>query len=282
MPHAPTPPPGRAWRERELLHAGGPAGHWGSLGLWPCAGGVPAAYANACAALAARVADAAALQPGAQVLCLACGAGEELRWLLSQRGAARVVGVEQDAALVQQAQRLTADAGAQARVLQGDASRPAALGLPPQHFDQVLCVDAAYHLRPRDTLLRQAWALLRPGGWLAYTDLSLEPGAAPWRTPLLRGAAALCGLSARDLLPLAAQAARLQQLGFANVHAEALGEAVLDGFATFVRRQRAQPGWPAGARRADITARLIPPCRAAGLGYVLLAGRKPPSAEATA
>jgi hypothetical protein len=97
---------------------------------------------------------------------------------------------------------------------------------------------------------------------------------------LLRGAARFCGLSALDLLPAAAQAERLQRLGFTGVQQQRLDDEVLGGFVRFVQRQTLRVDrreWRRGARRAIWTARLIGPCRAAGLGYVLLAGSKPSS-----
>jgi len=272
--------PGRT--ERDWLHAGGRAGLWGNLGCW--SPGTPD-YASACETLTRLVADAAGVAAGARVLCLACGAGGELQWLLAERAVAQVVGIERDAALVGLAQR-TLPAGAW-RLLHGDAAAPAsaALGLAPASFDAVLCVDAAYHLRPREALLRQALQLLRPGGRLAYTDLSLVPVAGRWRRGLLQAAAALCGLSAGDLLPAAAQARRLQGLGFVDVQVQDWSEPVLGGFSRFVRQQAQRVdgrGWVSASRRPRWTARLIGPCRAAGLGYVLLSGRKPSSAAATA
>ncbi len=287
-----TPPHAR--RERDLLHAGGRRGTWGSLGCWRA--DTPD-YASACEALAQRVAEAAALGPGSQVLCLACGAGDELLWLthvlradnttgeVAGEMTGEVIGVEIDAALVQASRALTTAAGIPVQVLLGDGCALDRLGLPPASFDQVLCIDAAYHLRPREDFLRQAFALLRPGGRLAYTDLCLEPVASVWRSALLRGAARLCGLARRDLLPAAAQVVRLESLGFTGVQQQRLDDEVLGGFVRFMQRQAVRVdtrAWARGARRAIRTARLIGPCRAAGLGYVLLAGSKPSSDAAAA
>lgn len=272
--------PGRS--ERDWLHAGGRPGLWGNLGCW---GADTPDYASACEVLTQRVADAAGVSAGARVLCLACGAGEELHWLLARRAVALAVGVEQDATSVELGRR--ALPAGRWQLLHGDAAAPAsaALGLAPESFDHVLCVDAAYHLRPRDALLQQAMRLLRPGGRLAYTDLSVEPQAAGLGRGLLHAAAALCGLTGGELLPTAAQAARLQRLGFVDVQLQTLSAPVLDGFAHFVRQQVQQLRgrvWAPASRRARWTARLVAPCRAAGLGYVLLAGSRAPSAAATA
>jgi SAM-dependent methyltransferase len=264
-----------------LLHRGGRPGQWGNLGLWPqplAADAEPTDYASACRALALAVGQAARLQPGDQVLSLACGAGEELRLWAGHFGAARVLGIERDPDGAARAQRLCAD-DRRIRV----ACRPAlpldGMCTDGDRFDAIVCVDAAYHLSPRTDLLAGVARLLRPGGRLAYADLTLR--AHP--SPLLRAAARLCGVPAADLLPLPAQVQRLQALGYADVQAQALDDAVLGGFARFVRRQAAAHGlrpWQAGWRAAATTAALIPACRAAGLGYALLAATWPGSPSA--
>ena len=269
--------------ERALLHRGGRRGTWGSLGLWHDG---EDDYASACEALALAVGRAAAVQRGDRVLSVACGAGDELLLWLQHCGASTVVGVEQDPLLVGAAERLVLGAGlfggahhAGVVLRVGSGTRLQALGLAPQSFDRVLCVDAAYHLRPRAAFLQGARALLRPGGRLAYTDLCLDSLGPPWRAPLLgpivRSAARLCGLAAHELLSPAEQAARLQQLGFVDVQVQRLDEPVLGGFARYVVQQGrriSRTAWHPDWRRPGLTARLIGPCRAAGLGYVLAAG----------
>jgi SAM-dependent methyltransferase len=284
--------------ECALLHRGGRRGTWGSLGLWSAD---EEDYALACQALASAVGRAAGLQPGDHVLSLACGAGDELLLWLQAFGVARVTGVERDLLRVQAARKLLAKrapglAPDTARVVQGDALALPSLGLQlapgaaaAPVVDRVVCVDGAYHLRPRADFLRAAWAALRPGGTLAYTDLSLVEQAPPWRRALLQGAARLCGLDGDELTSAAAQQRRLQALGFIDVQVQPLDAAVLGGFARYVRQQSdrvARTAWHPDWRRPAITARLIGPSQAAGLGYVLLCARKPgepgePKAAAT-
>ncbi len=267
-----------------LLHRGGRPGAWGNLGLWPAADGTDSTdYAGACRALALAVGQAARLQPGSRVLSLACGAGEELRLWADTFGATQVLGIERDPQAAARARALCAGDG---RI--GVRCRPAlpldslADAAPGQGgFDAVVCVDAAYHLSPRCALLTGAARLLRPGGRLAYADLSLHRRP----TLALRAAARLCGVPVADLLPLPQQLQRLQALGFDEVQAQALDDAVLGGFVRFVRRQaaaqRLRP-WQAGWRAVAATAALIPPGRAAGLGYALLAATWPGSAAGSA
>lgn len=263
--------------ERALLHRGGRPGTWGNLGLWRDA---EDDYAGACSALARAVADAAGLRAGDAVLDLACGAGDELQLWLDAYGAGRVHGVELDPRLAQAArQRL----GPRATVQQGSAlaaSMPPGLG-----FDRVLCVDAAYHLRPRADVLQAAWRALKPGGTLAYTDLCLEPAAGSRGALVLRAAARLCGLAADELLDAAAQRARLEALGYAGVQVQRLDDPVLGGFVRFVRQQGprvARTALHRDWRRPGLTARLIGPCRRAGLGYLLLSATRPGGEAAAA
>jgi SAM-dependent methyltransferase len=275
--------------ERALLHRGGRSGTWGSLGLWR---DDTDDYAEACESLARAVADAAGLRPGERVLSLGSGAGDELCLWAQDYGATEVWGLEREPALVQASRALVQRRGLPAgrvKVLQGDAAALATLALPLQHFDRIVCVDAAYHLRGRAAWLQAMRPLLRPGGRLAYTDLTHTPARRPGWGWLLRGAARLAAVPLAELGPLPAQVARLQQAGFADVQALALDATVLDGFARHVRRQGPRvartalhPDW----RRPGLTAQLIGPCRAAGLGYALLSASAPAdsgfSAEATA
>lgn len=280
--------------ETTLLHHGGRAGHWGSLGWWGrpeegrAGGGAgdmagemasdEADYHGACTALACRVGQAAGLRPGAHVLSVACGSGEELRLWARHFQAGAVLGVELAAARVQRAAALNAGLPA-VQVRQGSGSALQALGLPAASFDHVLCVDAAYHLQPRRAFLQGALQLLRPGGTLAYTDLLRHSeGTRGLRGALLGLGACACGLAPGSLADGATQLQRLQEAGYTAATLQPLDDEVLGGFVRFVGRQgRALPGgpWQAGWRRVALTAGLIPPCRAAGLGYALLSARKP-------
>jgi cyclopropane fatty-acyl-phospholipid synthase-like methyltransferase len=261
-------------RERALLHAGGTPGTWGNLGLWPAPD-----YAQACAALARCVGQAAGLQAGSRVLSVGCGAGDELALWVREFGAAHVLGLEPEAGSAAAATRF---AGAGVRVEQLPWYALTSAIDPAVAYDAVVCVDAAYHFSPRSAFLAAAWRALRPGGRLAFTDLVVEPLApstARWPARVaLRLGARLAGVQPDDLLDSQAGAARLAQAGFTDVHVQRLDEAVLDGFARFARQQQARLGRQAAERawrRVAVTARLVPACRAAGLGMVLLAGARP-------
>lgn len=264
------------WAERSLLHRGGRTATWGSLGLWR---DDTADYAAACADLARAVARAAGLRRGERVLSVACGAGDELLLLSQEFGAAEVVGVEADPELQAAAQQLATATGA--RVLPGSATALEQLGLPAGGFDRVLCVDAAYHLRPRRAFLQGALALLRPGGTLAYTELVVAGAALAFKRAMLVPGALMCGVPVAELQAVATLPARLQALGFEAVQVQRLDDEVLGGFASFVWQQGSELGAQVLSRawkRPAYTAGLIKLARPFGLGYALVAATRPAGA----
>jgi cyclopropane fatty-acyl-phospholipid synthase-like methyltransferase len=273
----------RAAMQAELLHRGGTAGTWGNLGLWS---GPDGGYAQACIALADAVAGAAGLAAGERVLSVACGGGDELLHWVRHHGAAQVQGIDSDARAVAAAQRLVAGAGLADRIAVHQRTGTAPQAGPAAAFDRVLCVDAAYHLCPRSGFLRAALRALRPGGRLAFTDLVVEDDAAGLaQRTLLRTCALACGVGFDELRSTQAGCERLRDAGFTDVRVQRLDDAVLGGFARFVAQQQRRLGrdaWRAAWLRPAITARLIAPARAAGLGYALFSATAPSIAAATA
>jgi SAM-dependent methyltransferase len=267
----------------DLLHRGGPSAQWGNLGLWSKAG--PAdSYAQACAALADRVAAAAGLAAGQRVLSLACGAGEELLHWVQHHGVSHALGVEADPALAAVARQRAAGAGLVSVcpvVAQPALAWATQRSVAEGRFDAVLCVDAAYHLSPRKALFKQTRRLLQPGGRLAFTDLVLDAGSA--RSSLMIMASKSCGVALADLLPAKARVQQLQAAGFVDVQLQHLDDEVLGGFARFVQAQSSRLGlqaWHPAWLRPALTAALIGPCRRAGLGYALFSARQPEAGDA--
>lgn len=258
------------WGLRQFLHHGGPSGSWGNLGLWPVSAGPHIDYALACLRLARRVGEAAGIVAGDRVLSIACGEGDELELWRREFHAEHAIGIDPDPGAC-------ARASAQGRsVIRGGIGQ-----VPGDAFERVLCVDAAYHISPRSAFLRAARAALRPGGRLAFTDLVL---AAP-ASAALRATARVCGIDARELLDPEAAMERLAAAGFTDIRCERLDEEVLGGFARFASLQAARLGprrWHPAWLPAAITAGLIPPARARGLGYALFSASTAASAERTA
>ena len=274
--------------ERALLHAGSPLTGWGNLGWWPAGDRPAVSYPQANEALARLVGQAARLKRGARVLSIACGAGEEIVLWIEGFGAASVLGLEHDAALVQIARQRVAGLAASSRqrpaveVRQSSAEVPemlAARDAAPDKaaFDAVVCIDAAYHLSPRGAWLEAMFARLAPGGRIAFTDLVVETPADA-SSLVLRHAARWAGIDLDEVLTLDDAARRLAAAGFGQSACQRLDDAVLGGFARFVARQRRAIGrrrWHPGWWRVEATARLIPAARRAGLGYALFSAVKP-------
>jgi SAM-dependent methyltransferase len=257
--------------QHALLHRGGPAGTWGNLGLWDSA----QHYAEACRALALHVGTAAGIRAGDRVLDLACGRGDELLLWAGHFGASHVTGIEVDLASANCA-RAHCEETRPEKFTVLTRSALDLHDLPAGAYDRVLCIDAAYHLTPRTAFLAAARHCLRPGGTLAYTDLTLarRPG---WP---LRAAARACGLDADDLFTLDAQVARLAGAGFSAIAVEALDARVLAGFSAFALRQTRRLGFDAlrrGWRRPLATALMIRALGDGALGYGLLRAQRPSS-----
>ncbi len=246
---------------RELLHHGGTAADWQNLGLWPASHEQQPDYAGACRALAMRVGEAAGMQRGDRVLSLACGAGEELDLWTSAFGASEAIGLEPNIEACAQA------AHRGRHVIHGDLA-----GAPSKAFQRALCVDAAYHINPRRDFLQTAHRALLPGGTLAFTDLIVDRPV----DAAMRAAARACRIDPQELVDTDTAMARISTAGFTDVRCERLDESVLDGFRHFAALQSRRIGmgrWHSSWWPAAVTARLVLPARARGLGYALFSGR---------
>jgi microcystin synthetase protein McyJ len=221
---------------------------WLNLGDWREARTYPAA----CAALAIRLAEAAGLKDGDEVLDAGFGFGEQdLLW--SRRYAL--------------AGRLQFTLGSATRIPE-----------PPASFDKVLSLEAAFHFDTRELFFREAFRVLRPGGRIGLTDMIPLPGwsapekAWPWEE---RHGVPLANMYDRDVY-----GAKLREAGFVDVSVQSIRNDVYPGMARFVRERLT------GRRASDIvvslTDREIAECRGVelwepyGIGdYVLCTATRP-------
>ena len=100
----------------------------------------------------------------------------------------------------------------------------------------VLSVDSAYHFDPRTTFLRQAHALLEPGGRLVLTDIVRADGA----TSTAFGAWMMehaFELPRANWVDRATYVGQLVAAGFADVEVTVLDDHVFPGLAAFIDRQ---------------------------------------------
>lgn len=100
------------------------------------------------------------------ILDVACGLGASTRQLLTRYSIEDVVGVNLSEAQLDRARE-------NAPGVPFLAMNATSLGFPDESFDNVICVEAAFHFRPRDAFLKEAWRVLKPGGTLVMSDLLL-------------------------------------------------------------------------------------------------------------
>lgn len=106
---------------------------------------------------------------GREVLDIGCGSGGVTLHLARRHGAARVVGFDVEAPVIDYARRRAATQGLGDRVSFVHGA-PGPFPFPDESFDLVFSKDALLHVPDKDALLREIFRILRPGGWFAASD----------------------------------------------------------------------------------------------------------------
>lgn len=98
------------------------------------------------------------------ILDVACGKGATTAYLLKYYPPENVIGIN-----ISEKQLETARANApRCTFLLMDASN---LGFPDNSFDNILCVEAAFHFYTREKFLQEAYRVLKQGGRLVLSDI---------------------------------------------------------------------------------------------------------------
>ena len=132
-----------------------------------------------------RLFDRVGLAAGARCLDAGCGPGETMRLMALRVGpAGRVTGIDADAPLAAQTERMLHDGGhRQCRVLAHDLT--AYESVPGGPYDLVFARLLLFHLPERVAVLRRLWQSVAPGGHLLVQDYDLESvGVLPPSAPL--------------------------------------------------------------------------------------------------
>ncbi len=115
---------------------------------------------------------------GMSVLDIGCGSGGITVALARDHGAARVNGIDVEATVCDSARRRVEAAGLSERVEIRHVS-PGPLDFPAASFDLVFSKDAIVHIADKESLAREIFRVLRPGGWFAASDWLTDRDAEP-------------------------------------------------------------------------------------------------------
>ena len=203
-----------------------------------------------------------------RILDVACGLGGSTKRLTQTYAPEMITGINISEAQIADARALAAGC----TFLIMDATK---LDFPDNHFDAVVCIEAACHFDTRDKFLEEAHRVLKPGGSLVLSDMLFHISIA--------NALSEVGQVPRaNLVPnIADYRARLAAAGFVTIDVTDATEHCLGGFrANLVR-------WAGAERRAgrmkfprSLAAAVICKLLAGFFGltcqtYLLVSARKP-------
>ena len=165
-----------------------------------------------------------------RILDVACGRGASTRHLLRHYQPSDIVAINISEKQLKRASELAPGC----TFLLRDATR---LEFPDCSFDNVMCVEAAFHFDTRDSFYREALRVLKPGGTIAF---------ATWPPEVYTGR--MFAMMGKYMPPPPPGVSPPPQWGHPDIARERLGDAVTD--LTFDRGQLRAPNLSVGHVRA--------------------------------
>ncbi|SDW06943.1 methyltransferase domain-containing protein [Thiocapsa roseopersicina] len=236
---------------------------------------------EACQALAALVAERAAMRPGDRVLDVGFGFGDQdLYWLQTYRPD-HIQGLNITASQVAVARGRIADLGLEERIdlREGSATE---MPLPSNSVDTVVALECAFHFKTRERFFEEAFRVLRPGGRLVTADIIPMPLSDDWRTRLKqrwswRLVASKFAIPAENVYTRDIYVEKLEACGFGDVEVASIRDLVYTPLHDYLSRHpetldRLHPATRLPARLAlAMSAESV----YGGLDYVLSTAQKP-------
>lgn len=204
------------------------------------------------------------------ILDVACGLGATTRHLLKYYPPTAIVGINISEKQLERARHNAP--GCTFRFM--DAVR---LEFDANSFDNLICVESAFHFNTRDLFLAEAWRVLKPGGFLVMSDI-LSPKASG------RTQARLHRVEANYVPDLATYRQNLEDAGFVNNQVVDASNACWGGF------KRSLSRWPKQAYQAGQISRrdywrarlgfaMVIRSRSQALRYYILVAAQKPQAS---
>ena len=159
----------------------GEAGRYVHLGYWNASPGtLDQGFGAAQQRLDEKLTALAGLEAGQAILDVGCGFGGTLGSLNRYLSEMRLVGLNIDRRQLDICRMLAPASGNRFEWHEADACR---LPFPDQSFDRVLCIEAMFHFRSRREFFREAARVLKPGGALVGSDITIERTAQALEAP---------------------------------------------------------------------------------------------------